>query len=342
MLTGLSWLYAKVIDARNSLYSRKLIHVEQLPAPTISVGNITVGGTGKTPLVEFISRYFAKKNETVCVISRGYKRKDESKRVLVSDKSDVLVGPQDAGDEPYELALRLRGKAYVVADPDRAAAAKWAHNEFGITLFVLDDAFQHRRAGRDLDIVVVDATNPFGGFKTLPSGRLRERPQNLARADLVVVTRSNLCDDISVVKKAINDFAPGVDVHVSRNNTEGFHALDNFRVASTVLQKSISKPAFVFCGIGNPSVFFEQLSKSGVEILGTKEFRDHHWYDASDAAKIQESAIKVGASVLITTPKDAVKLDPSSFQMPCFVCETGLSFDDEKGLTEILDKALIR
>ncbi len=175
-------------------------------ARTISIGNITTGGTGKTPLVAYIANLLAERGEKVCILTRGYGRKTPSKRVLVSDGLRMLATPEESGDEPFELAQNLFGKAIVIADADRVAAAEWAKRKFGITVFVLDDGFQHRRAVRDVDIVCIDATNPFGGGRMLPAGRLREPLINLRRADAIVITRANLVDDISDLKSEISNF----------------------------------------------------------------------------------------------------------------------------------------
>src|ERR1035437_5600743 len=197
MLSPLAWIYAQIANLRNWMCDRGLLRSFDLGARTISVGNITVGGTGKTPLVAYVAEILSDRGERVCVLTRGYGRRDPKQRVLVSDREQILANAIDAGDEPVELAQRLLGKAVVVADGDRVSAARWAKDKFGITAFVLDDGFQHRRAKRDVDIVCIDATNPFGGGKMLPVGRLREPIRNLRRADIVVVTRCNLVGEIS-------------------------------------------------------------------------------------------------------------------------------------------------
>ncbi len=188
----ISWIYGTIIEARNSLYEKGVFKSFSLGVPVISIGNITVGGTGKTPLVAFVAEILAEKGEKVCIISRGYGRKNPKKRVLVSDGENILADARQSGDEPFELAQRLLGKAIVVADANRVSAGNWAREKFGITAFVLDDAFQHRKVKRDLDIVTIDATNPFGNKKMLPSGILREPLKNLKRADAIVITRANL------------------------------------------------------------------------------------------------------------------------------------------------------
>ncbi len=340
MLSALSWVYGKIMDSRNSLYSSEMLTAAQLPAPTISVGNITVGGTGKTPLVSLIAERLAETGEIVCIISRGYKRKDESKRVIVSSRSEVLADVSESGDEPFELAKKLLGKAYVIADGDRVAAGLWAYPEYGVTVFILDDAFQHRRVARDLDIVVVDATNPFGDLSTLPTGILREPVGNLSRAGLIVVSRANLCPNIEEIVAQIGEHAPHVPVLISLNEITGFKPLLDFESGVLNYESSIPSNALAFCGLGNPENFFDQLNQSHIELVGSKAFPDHHRYTAEDIRNLEQAVQELGADCLLTTAKDAVKLNASQFTVPCYVCETRLVFQDDKGLDEFLIKAL--
>ncbi|HEX6125818.1 MAG TPA: tetraacyldisaccharide 4'-kinase [Pyrinomonadaceae bacterium] len=192
MLPFAGWLYGKIAELRNSMYDRGVFRTYPLGARTISIGNITTGGTGKTPLVVHVAELLADAGEKVCILTRGYGRENARLRVLVSDGDKVLVDAHKGGDEPVEMGQRLLGKVAVVADANRVSAAAWAKDKLRITAFVLDDGFQHRRAKRDLDIVCIDAMNPFGGGRVLPAGDLREPLRNLARADAIVITRSDV------------------------------------------------------------------------------------------------------------------------------------------------------
>lgn len=334
MLSALSWLYGKIIDTRNSHFEKGTLQSYSLGAPTISVGNITVGGTGKTPLVALIAEILAAKGENVCVISRGYKRANEKERVLVSDRNKILTTVKQAGDEPFELAQKLIGKAFVIADADRVEAGKWAKETFGITVFILDDAFQHRKAKRDLDIVVIDATNPFGNRKPLPSGILREPLSNLSRADLIVVTRADHVKNITQIKDEIRLHNSKCEIAIAKNKTSLVFELADFLVGDRSNAAVPKGKALAFCALGNPDNFFDQLRNEEFELTATKAFPDHHSYKKSDIKDIVSIARESSAKFLFTTPKDAVKLAELRFELPCYVVESELSFDDEKKLRD--------
>ncbi len=334
MILPLGWLYEKFINLRNSRYERGTVQAQGLGAPTISIGNITVGGTGKTPLVRFVSEVLSEMGEKVCIISRGYKRKKEKIRVLVSDWEKVLANVDEAGDEPFELATKLLGQAIVISDADRVAAGNWAKARFGITAFVLDDAFQHRRARRDLDIIAVDASNPFGNRKVLPSGILREPLNNLRRADIVVITRTNLVENIDKLSYEIHQLAAESKIFSSENYVERLRKLQDFPSGDDARKTVSEKAALAFCALGNPENFFRQLKEEGFSIAATKEFRDHYVYKQSDIDSLEKAAMKEGARAFLTTPKDAVKLTQLNFSIPCYVVESGLKFDNEKKLRQ--------
>ena len=201
--SSIKLLYGAVTRTRLSLYRRGTFHTTKLDRPVISVGNITTGGTGKTPLVEWVAKTFAAKGKKVCILTRGYGRKDPHLQVIVSDGYGVLASPSEAGDEPYLLATKLTGQAAVISSADRIAAGQEAIKDFGTDCFVLDDGFQHLRLARDLNIVTIDATNPWGGGRLLPYGRLRETLEGLSRADCVVITRCDQVESVDALRDEI-------------------------------------------------------------------------------------------------------------------------------------------
>ncbi len=338
----LSWIYGKITNLRNSLYERGVFKSHALGATVISIGNITVGGTGKTPLVAFVAEILAEQGEKVCILTRGYGRENPKQRVLVSDGEKILANVKEAGDEPFELARKLFGKAIIVADANRVAAAEWAKENFQITAFVLDDAFQHRQAKRDLDIVLLDATNPFGNSKTLPFGILRESLENLKRADLIVITRANLIENISNLKSEISNLNSDCPILTAENKIADLIELEDFHKDQRPKTKDQRPKALSFCALGNPDNFFEQLRREEFNLVSTKKFPDHHRYAQADIEKLETEAKQTGAEILLTTAKDAVKLANLKFDLPCFVVESRLVFDDEKKLREIISAVLIQ
>lgn len=330
MLKLLGKIYGGVATARNLLYDRGVFKTYSLGARTISVGNITTGGTGKTPLVAYVAEILADSGEKVCILTRGYGRKNPASQVLVSDWENVLADATSGGDEPVELARKLVGKAIVIADSNRVAAARWAKDRFGITAFVLDDGFQHRRARRDLDIVCVDATSP--SREMLPLGSLREPLSNLGRADVIVFTRSDLVDGIAALVSEAATLNPAAKIFTSR--------MDNLTPTplSTFLDRHRSEPnfdpqatSFAFCGLGNPNAFFNALRSAKYRLEATRAFRDHHFYSQEDVDDLQTEAVERRAQALITTPKDAVKLESLKLTFPCYVIESDVIFDDAEG-----------
>lgn len=328
---SLEMIYAAIVKTRGALYEKGIFKSFSLGASTVSVGNITVGGTGKTPLVALVAEILAANGEKVCILSRGYGRDRPKRRILVSDGAKILADARSSGDEPFELAQKLFGKAIVVADADRVSAGNWARAKFGITAFVLDDAFQHLRVKRDVDIVTIDATNPFGGGKLLPFGILREPLKNLSRADAIVITRANLAANISNLKARIKKFNPNCPIFAAENKISRLVDLKDFTNNSSnnsakMSEKISAEKYFAFCALGNPNNFFEQLRRENFDLRATETFPDHHRYTQKDAARIEAAAREANADVLLTTAKDAVKLKNLRFEMPCSVIESEIIF----------------
>jgi tetraacyldisaccharide 4'-kinase len=346
ILLPLSTLYSAVTRVRLAAYRRRLFSVSKLAAPVVSVGNITTGGTGKTPLVEWVCRTIdvvahegAREGKRVCVLTRGYGRANPNTQVVVSNGADLLATEQEAGDEPLLLARNLKGIAAVVSNPDRVAAGEWAIENLHSEVFVLDDAFQHLRLSRDLDIVTIDATNPWGGGRLLPYGRLREPISGLSRADCVVITRAEQAEDLAAVRNAVKRMVGHVPIFSSRMLTRGFRSINGDLVDAPSL---LARPIAAFCGIGNPVSFFNHLRREGHQLAFTHSFPDHHQYKPSEVDTLVAEATASGANTLITTAKDATKLQFSKFGLPCFVIDIQISIDEEEPLVELIRKAIFK
>lgn len=334
ILPPLSAIYSVVTRARMNGYRRGWFSVSKLSAPVISVGNITTGGTGKTPLVEWICVAVARETgKKACVLTRGYGRANPQSQVVVSDGNRLLASQREAGDEPYLLARNLIGIAAVVSNPDRLAAGKWAIKNLGSEVFVLDDGFQHLRLARDLDIVTIDATNPWGGGALLPYGRLREPRVGLSRADCIVVTRTEQVGDTVSLNESVQRFAGAIPVFTSRMMTSGIRGLNRESADNESLR---AQPVAAFCGVGNPESFFNQLRQEGYTPVFRRTFADHHNYTQADLNRLTKEAKDHGARWLMTTAKDALKLVSLDLELPCYVLEIEISIDDDVRLMKMI------
>ena len=337
ILPPLSAVYSVVTRARISGYQRGWFSVAKLAAPVISVGNLTTGGTGKTPLVEWVCIAVARETgKNACVLTRGYGRTNPQSQVVVSDGNKVLASEREAGDEAYLLAQNLLGIASVVSNPDRLAAGEWAIKNLGSEVFVLDDGFQHLRLARDLDIVTLDATNPWGGGTLLPYGRLREPRVGLSRADCIVVTRTEQVEDAVSLIESVQQLAGAIPVVTSRMTASGIRSLNGQRVNNESL---LAQPLAAFCGVGNPESFFNQLRQEGYTPVFTRAFADHHDYSQADLNGLIKEAKAHGASGLITTAKDAIKLASLELELPCYVLEIKISIADDHRLLNMIRTA---
>jgi tetraacyldisaccharide 4'-kinase len=338
--------YGAAGRVRRALYRAGVLRVERVAAPVVSVGNITAGGTGKTPLVEWLARAAARDGRRVCILTRGYGRADAGKRVVVSDGERIMAEALEGGDEPRLLAENLRKESVaVVCDANRAAAARWAVEHLRSDAFILDDGFQHLRIARDLNILTLDASDPWGGMQLLPRGRLREPLCELKRADLIVITRAELAVDVEDLRMRAEHLSGGRPVLIARTATLGIKLLTTAQSEArerTLEIESIPRPLAAFCAIGNSLAFFAHARREGLDINHTRPFADHHVYTQSDIDACVREAVRHGARALLTTAKDAVKLRALNFALPCYVLEIALKFDDEQSMRAILVEVLSR
>ena len=298
MLFPLAWLYAVAARVRNWCFDRNILRVQHVAVPVISVGNLTTGGTGKTPFVEYIARYLCSKNKCVAVISRGYGRSTKGTH-LVTDGKQIRGTAFKAGDESFQIANKLPA-VIVVVDEDRVRGAQFAVDQFHPDVIVLDDGFQHRRLYRDMDIVLIDATRNIGEISFLPLGRRRENVSSLRRATLIALTR---VDDI--VPDWMNGLrdetkAPMVTVNF---RPERFRCLDTKEVCETEHMKG--KQCVAFCGIGNPESFRKILVQSGLHVVEFVVYPDHHQYTEADFSALRSRLESGIAEMMVTTEKDA-------------------------------------
>lgn len=275
--------YSLVVRLRNFLYSKRYLEMHIADVPVISVGNITAGGTGKTPLVIWMCKFLQNEKVPCAILTRGYK----AQRMI---------------DEPAILAENCP-QAKVIVNPDRAEAAAEAVDKFGAKLLVMDDGFQHRGLARDLDIVTIDATCPFGYGKVLPAGLLREPVSSLERAEAAVVTR---CDQISEselsrIEEKLRLINPDMVIAKSIHNPICAKTMTGEKI---IIERLKDKKIFAFCGIGNPDAFLSTIRNTGANLVGSKIYDDHYHYTDSDIDDIHGQANRLGADFVLSTQKD--------------------------------------
>lgn len=337
-LAPISTIYGIFVEARNTCYRHGILRKQQVGVPVISVGNLTCGGTGKTPLVEWTARELAARGRQVCVLTRGYGRGNPSERVVASNGKELLADVARTGDEAFMLAEKLKGVAAVICDPDRVSAAGWAIEKLGSDVFLLDDAFQHQQIARNLNILTVDATNPWGNRRSLPSGILREPVRELSRADCVIITRAD-SQDPGRLRDEIEKIHPGMTVLLSRmKHTQLRDVGANAPTPDSDEIKTWSCGAF--CGIGNSESFFSLLRSEGYSLVYERSFRDHYNFMQADAHEIVREALDRGAQVLLTTAKDATKLRSMNFELPCYVVEIEIEIDRAGVLLHLILEAI--
>jgi tetraacyldisaccharide 4'-kinase len=307
LLFPISILYGLVTDLRNYLFNHRLLKVHHFSVPVISIGNITSGGTGKTPFTMLLIELLADEFDNIVVISRGYGRKSRGLFVISNGKGDIL--PVDAGgDEPVMIARKFPRVPVIVA-AKRSEGISKAIKLFDANLILLDDAFQHRWVARDCDIVLINGEQSLKSERMLPLGNLRENLRHLTRSDILVITHlKELTDHRN--GSFLEGFAP--DQIFDCNFFP--HALVDAQLRPCGNLELLSgQPASVFAAIAEPARFKQRLLENSVIIQKFKSFPDHHWYSRAEMQKIRQEALQAGCKYLITTEKDLVKLEPSVF-----------------------------
>ena len=318
LLSAASALYGTAQTIRANCYRQNLLQSRKLPCDVISVGNITVGGTGKTPMTIYVARKLQQAGVRVAVISRGYKGSAERNGGVVSDGSNLLMNSEQAGDEPFLIASRLKNIPVIVGK-NRFAAGMLAISKFQSEVIVLDDAFQHLKLRRDIDIILLDYTRPFGNTHLLPRGILREPVTALRRATACILTRSPTGPDeaASTTLAGIKAHMPDIPIFTSSHDpymytvksgvSTPFKAISHF-IAAPDADKIKYKKVYGFSGIARNDDFQRTLATLGFNPVGFFEFSDHHKYSWDDLEKMVSIAQAAGAECLITTEKDHARI----------------------------------
>lgn len=344
LLIPLSWLYGVGVWIRNRLYTFGVLKARTLPCRVISVGNIVVGGTGKTPAVIAIAKHLQEKNVRVGILLRGYKRVSREKVTIVSDGEKVCASLNESGDEADMMARHLDGIPIVVGR-QRHQAGQIVLERFNIDVLLLDDGFQHRQLARDVDILTLSTKHLFGDpQRLLPAGTLREPPIALRRADIILLTHTDIAHVSPPAKEVVKALAPNALVlesihqpmHVYPLVPKGEKKEIDFRSTVKVLE---GKRILAVCGIGQPETFVATLmrcSPAGVELLA---YPDHHDYTEADMRQIGTAFQAAEADLIVTTQKDEQKLAALVIQreLPIVVLEIALIITEAvEKFTEVL------
>jgi tetraacyldisaccharide 4'-kinase len=307
LLWPASVLYGLVTAMRTRFYAKGWLKRKRLNAAVISVGNISVGGTGKTPLVIWLAERLLQQGKRVAILTRGYR------------------GIAGTSDEVELMKSRLQNRVAFGVGKDRFTRGQQLESKQAVDVFLLDDGFQHLQLARDLDIVLIDASRPMGGQALLPAGRMREPVSAIARANIIVFTRTENAPGAERAIRALS-YLP---VFAASTRLLGFRRLtgDDSLIPVTALGAG---PLFVFCGIGNPAAFLRDLQRSGIPVAGHMFFADHHRYALDDVRNMEQAAQRAGATAFITTEKDTWNLATVKFTaLPVYVSIIELEVAEE-------------
>lgn len=339
-LRVLSKIYGVAVSIRIWLYRKQFLKQKSLPCMVISIGNISVGGTGKTPMAIYIAAMIKSLGKKPVVVSRGYKGKYSGDTMIVSDGERIFADAQTAGDEPYMMALRRLFP--VIVGKDRYLSGCKAIDMFNPDVILLDDGFQHLRLKRDIDFVLLDSEKPFGNTIMLPAGPLREPVDQInKRGDVLIFTRfdedtvnMNQMKITSLKRPALMKFTsfykPFIYFQKEKSGAFAYSSMKDLK----------GKTAVMFSGLARNDTFYKTMTQCSVNVLAHLEFPDHYWYKASDIFIINQSAQKKKADMILTTEKDWVKFDPhTEWDTHFIVIGIDIQFHDPDSLKAYLRSA---
>lgn len=315
-----AWGYCAAMSLRNTAYDRRWLTIHKAKAPVISLGNITTGGTGKTPMAAWLANWLLLEGQRPGLLSRGY-------RSLAATPSSPqgAVSPTSAGNDEQRVLDRLCPGVPHLQQRDRVASAKRLCDEFGCDVLILDDGFQHRRLQRDLDLVLVDALQPWGFEHVLPRGLLREPMSGLRRADLIIVTRADQCSGPArerLRSELIKYRGTPECVEVAFKPQRLIDLDGNVQP----IELLATRKSLAFCGIGNPEGFRQTLASLGA-IGEFRVYPDHHHYHEADLDELAKIATTTGAEIVVATLKDLVKISRDAWNgPPLHAVDIGIEF----------------
>ena len=327
----LSILFHLITSIRNFFYDHKILSSTSIKVPVISVGNIEMGGTGKTPVVLYLSKLLLNSNFKPGIISRGYKRSSSGQQI-VCDGEKIFFDASFVGDEPFLLA-KLSKKTPIIVNKNRVSAAKFMIKNFDVNVIILDDGFQHRKINRSIDIALLNINTPIKSLNLFPLGRLREHFKNIYRADILLITKQNPLSKTKNIQFANNLYFHN-KFFVS-NSFRLFNPLSNIEIEKNVLLKNI----FAFCGIGDPENFKQSLLSLKINPSFFKAFNDHQNYNLKIISDFENLIFKKNIKTIITTEKDYIKL-PINFCKTYSVLVLKMNYIFDKNFDSLILKLL--
>ena len=318
LLRLVSVFYAWGQRVRAGLYRQKIFHSRRLNCRVISIGNLTLGGTGKTPTVMMVAETLRRKGFKPAILSRGYGGQSSESVNVVNDGQHTLLSPETVGDEPVMMARRLKDIP-VLTGRIRYETGKYAINHFGADVLILDDGYQHLPLHRDLNILLCDASHPFGNGVVFPAGELREPLSAMSRADVICLTRCRGDNPMDRIDGCNRKRVPVIKTGLRVQSVIELNSGEEMGIETIQ-----SQPVAAFCGIARPLDFFHTLEQVPVQIVNRNSFPDHHEYSIDELKAIEDRGKQAGAKMIVITEKDAVKLKGHAFGLPVYAVRIAL------------------
>lgn len=335
LLAVLAVVYSAGLDVYLLLYRLGIRRKKMLPCPVVSIGNLTSGGTGKTPMTETVCRLCLDIGMHPAIVSRGYRGSRSAVPAVVSDGVRMRLSARQAGDEPVVLAQALPGVPVVVGR-DRRASGALAVGQFAPDLVVLDDGMQYWQLHRDLEIVLVNCVCPFDNGWTLPRGLLREPPRHLRRSSIIVVTNAERAGSeiLEQVVRRVRKLAPGRPVFTANLRPVG---LRDIRTGDWIPVAWLGdRPIAAVCAVGDPGAFEETLVRAGAQVVYSRRLMDHARISDAELASVEQQALAKSADAIVVTEKDAVKLSESERRLPVMALTVRMQLDHESEFVDLL------